>query len=64
MIFNPTAEAELALPRGKPTNEANAEIEKHLLTAEMKTRKCSELYKTLHTFMIFTHEIIIMIYFF
>ena len=55
MIFNPTAEAELALPRGKPTNEANAEIEKHLLTAEMKTRKCSELYKTLHTFMIFTH---------
>ena len=53
LIFNPTVE--LAIPRGTPTYEANAEIERHLPTSEMKTRKFSKLYKTLHTFMIFSH---------
>ena len=37
-IFNPTAE--LAIPTGTLTNEANAEIETLPLTAEMKTIKC------------------------
>ena len=39
-IFNLTAE--LAMPTGTPTIEANAEIGTQPLTAEMKTRKCSE----------------------
>ena len=39
-IFNPTAE--LAIPTGTPTNEANAAIETQQLTAEMKIRKCSK----------------------
>ena len=38
--FNPTEE--LAIPTQTPTNEANAEIEKHPLTEEIKTRKCSK----------------------
>ena len=38
-IFNSTVELEM--PTGTPTNEANAEIEKQPLTAETKTRKCS-----------------------
>ena len=38
-IFNPTAE--LAIPTGTSTNEANAEIETQPLTAEIKT-KCSK----------------------
>ena len=33
-IFKPTAK--LAVPRGKPTNEAKAEIERHPLTVETK----------------------------
>ena len=37
-IFNITAE--LAIPTGTPTNEADAEIETQPLTAEMKI-KCS-----------------------
>ena len=36
-IFNPTAE--LAIPTGTPTNEANAEIETQPLTAETKNKK-------------------------
>ena len=39
-IFNLTAE--FAMPTGTPTIEANAEIGTQPLTAEMKTRKCSE----------------------
>ena len=42
-IINPTAE--LAIPKGKPTHEANAEIVTHPLTVETKTRKCSEYFK-------------------
>ena len=37
-IFNPTAE--LVIPIGIPTNEANPEIERQLLTTETKIRKC------------------------
>ena len=37
-IFDPTAK--LAIPTETQTNEANAEIETHPLTAETKTRKC------------------------
>ena len=37
-IFIPTAE--LAIPTGTPTNEANAEIGTQPLTVETKTRKC------------------------
>ena len=36
-VFNPTAE--LAITAGPPTNQANAEIETHPLTAEKKTNK-------------------------
>ena len=39
-IFDPTAE--LAIPTGTPTNEANAEIETHPMTGEMKIRTCSK----------------------
>ena len=35
-IFN--ANAELAIPIATPSNEANAEIEAHLLTAETKIK--------------------------
>ena len=38
--FNPNAE--LVMPTGIPTDEANAEIKTQPLTAEMKTRKCSK----------------------
>ena len=37
-IFNPTAE--LVMPKGIPTNEANSEIKTHQVTAEVKIRKC------------------------
>ena len=37
-IFNPTAE--LVIPIGIPTNEANPEIEMQLLTTETKIKKC------------------------
>ena len=37
-IFDPTAEC--AIPTETLTNEANAEIETHPLTANTKTRKC------------------------
>ena len=30
------------MPSGIPTNEANAEMETHPVTAEMKRRKCSK----------------------
>ena len=36
-IFNPNPE--LVIPTGMSTNDANAEIETQLLTAEMKIRK-------------------------
>ena len=39
-VFNATAE--LAIPTGTPTNEANPEIETQPLTAEKKTRKCTK----------------------
>ena len=39
-IFNSTAE--LVMPNGIPTNEANAEIETQPLTAEMKIINCSK----------------------
>ena len=39
-ISNPTAE--LAIPTGTPTNEANVESEIQPLTAETKTRKCAK----------------------
>ena len=39
-IFNPTAE--LAIPRGTPINEANAEFERHVLAVEMKMGKYSK----------------------
>ena len=39
-ISNPTSQ--LALPTGIPTNDSNANIETHPLTAEMKIRKCSK----------------------
>ena len=39
-IYNTTAE--LVMPIRTPTNESNAEIEKHHLTAETKIRKCSK----------------------
>ena len=37
-IFIPTAE--LVIPTGTPTNEKNAEIETHPLTAAKNARKC------------------------
>ena len=39
-IYNPIAG--LVIPTGTATSEANAEIERQPLTAEMKTRKCSK----------------------
>ena len=39
-IFNPTAE--LTISAGRPTDEANAEIQIQPLTIETKTRKCSK----------------------
>ena len=39
-IFNPTAE--LVIPTGIPTNEANGEIETQPLTVEIKITKCSK----------------------
>ena len=39
-VFNLTAE--LVMPTGTPTNEANSEIEIQPLTAEMKIRKFSK----------------------
>ena len=39
-FFNPAAE--IVIPVGMPTNEANAEIETQSLTAEIKIRKCSK----------------------
>ena len=38
-IFNPIAE--LIMPTGTPTNEANAEIKTHPATTEAEIRKCS-----------------------
>ena len=38
-IFDPNAE--LAMPTGTQTNEANTEIETEPLSAEMNIRKCS-----------------------
>ena len=37
-MFHSTAK--LAIPTGKPANEANGEFETHPLAAETKTRKC------------------------
>ena len=37
-IFNPTAELVIAI--GIAANEANAEIEMHSVTAEVKRREC------------------------
>ena len=51
-IVNPTAE--LAIPTRTPTNEVNAEIETHPLTAEAKPRKRSNYFKGLHTFLCFS----------
>ena len=45
--------AELAIPTGTPTNEANTKIKTHPVTAETKTRKCSKYFKTLHIFYVF-----------
>ena len=39
-IFNPTAE--VTVPTGAAINEAKAEVETQLLTAETKTKKCSK----------------------
>ena len=39
LIFNPTAE--LVMPTGTQTNEANAEIETQPVTGEAKIRKSS-----------------------
>ena len=47
--------AELAIPTGKPTNEANAKNETHLLTAETKIREFfNKQFKALHTILCFS----------
>ena len=64
-IFNPNAE--LPIPTAIPTNEVNAEIETHLLTAETKTRKCSWQFKLFYVFHLLSHYAIFLvkyIYFF
>ena len=43
-IFNPTAE--LVIPTGTQTNEANAEIERQPITVEVKIIKCSTIIKS------------------
>ena len=43
------------VPTETPTNETNAEIETHPMTAEMKTKKCSKQFKALHNFELFIH---------
>ena len=42
------ATAELIIPTGKQTNEANAEIETQPVTVEARMRKCSTQFKYLH----------------
>ena len=51
-IFVPIAE--LAIPTGIATIEANVEIEIHGLAAEIKTRKYSKYFKGLDTFSCFS----------
>ena len=53
-IFVPTAE--LVIPKGIATNEANTEIEMQPVTVEAKISKCSTLFKYLTCLIIlFTH---------
>ena len=40
-----------------PTNEANAETGTRSLTAEIEIRKCSNLIKTLNTFLPLTNQV-------
>ena len=51
-IFVPIAE--LVIPTGIATIEANVETETHALTAEIKTRKYSKYFEGLDTFSCFS----------
>ena len=48
------ATAELAIPTGTKTNEANAEIETQRVTVEARIRMCSTLFKYLHVFLYYS----------
>ena len=47
-MFTPTAE--LIIPTGTETNEANAEIETQIVTVEAKTSLCSTQFKYFMSF--------------